>query len=435
MQSALEPVPVVTAFVYSGDRILLIKRSERVGTYPGAWAGFSGYVERMPLRQARVELAEEAGLSEDQARLSGIGIPLLVDDEKEGRRWLVLPFLFELADGAEVQTDWETAEWSWFSPGDVRSLATVPGLEKALDRIWPPSGDQEFWDGLAELATDTTSGATELALRGLTVLGGYVQASEPQLEGTTLLRAVRAFAACRPVMGVFPDLAARLLMGMEHEGGQYPFDELVTESLGAVEDATDLSADEAARQLHGKRSVFTLSYSEPVRGAIIGWHGRVEQVEVVVAESRPRKEGVALAKDLAKRGVQVRLVTDAQIPSAVREVDAVLVGCDAIVDTDELVNKVGTSTAVAAANDAGIPAYAVAQTFKVTPPGWPLFLELQEPADAAEVPEGARASSVVFDRTPLDRFEAVCTEEGPLTQARLTQIRTELGSVELVPGA
>ncbi len=432
MQREAERVPVVTAFVYSGSRVALVKRSGDVGTYRGAWSGFSGYVERMPLQQARVELAEEAGLSEDQARLTGIGIPLSVDDQEEGRRWLVFPFLFELADSAEIRTDWEAAEWSWFGPDDIENLKTVPGLDKAFRRVWPPFGDSEFWNGLAGVATDTTSSATQLARRGLTILGGYVQANEQQLDDVTLLRAVRAFAACRPVMGVFPDLAARLLLAMEREGGQFAFDELVTELFDAVEDATDLSADEAARGLHGKRRVFTLSYSTPVLGAIIGWHGSSGRIEVVVAESRPRKEGVALAEGLSRRGIRAQVVPDEEVVSAVRGVDAVLVGCDAIADTDELINKVGTCEAVLAAKAAGIPAYAVAQTFKIAPPGWPTFLEQQEAVEADG--EGAGTPPVtVFDRTPVHNFQTVYTEEGPLTDERLSQIRTELGSVELIP--
>ena len=427
-----ERIPVVTAFLCSGGKVALIRRSDRVGTYRGDWAGFSGYIERLPLNQARQELAEEAGIADVDARLTGIGIPLPVDDERSGHSWLVFPFLFELGDGVRIKTNWEAAEWGWFSPEEVGKLDTVPGLDRALGRVWPPFGDRVFWRGLSRVATDMDHGATELARCGLEALGGFVQVQWENLDQAALVRAVRAFAACRPAMGVFPDLAARLLLAMEREGGQFDFDELVTELLGAVEDATDLSVSSAAEALEGKTRLFTLSYSEAVRDAILAWH--VGEKQVTIAESGPRNEGIRLAEDLSRQGVQVRTAPDAEIASAVWEADAVLVGCDAITDTDTILNKVGTLQAVTAANDARIPAYAIAQAFKTVPPGWPVFLEVQAPADFGAA-EASQAGGAVFDLTPLDLFDAVFTEEGALTAGRLSEIRAELGSVELIPGA
>lgn len=426
-----ERIPVVTAFVHSGHRIALIRRSREVRTYQGHWAAFSGYLERLALNQARQELYEEAGLSEFDAALSGIGVPLEVDDPANGHRWLVLPFLFRLRDGAEIKTDWEAEEFGWFTREEMRELATVPGLDAALSRVWPPIGDREFWAELAGVATDTVNGATELARRGLTALGGYVQTHYEDLNRNELLQAVRAFAASRVVMGVFPNLAARLLLATELTGGQFDFDTLITESLSAMEDAVRLSAEAAAESLCGKRRLFTLSYSVAVRDAILAWH--TDESEVIVAESGPRNEGLLLVDYLAERGVNVSPVADTDIASAVELADAVIVGCDAITETDDLLNKTGTRSAVEAAVSAGVPAYAVAQTTKIVPPGWPVFLERQSPADCGIGEE--TTGSPVYDCTPLDAFEAVFTEDGVLTPGRLADVRADLGSVELVPGS
>lgn len=424
-----ERVPVVTAFAYRRDKIALIKRSEKVSAYQGHWAAFSGYIERLPLNQARTELLEEAGLTSDQARLSGIGIPLPVNDLANGHRWLVFPFLFEIADGIEIKTDWETAEWDWFSPEDLPTLKSVPGLDKALDRVWPPFGDQQFWDGLEAVATDTDHGATELARRGLTALGGYVEVYDLKLDRLGLLRAVRAFAACRPSMGVFPDLAARLLLAIEREGGEFDLDELVKELLEAVEDATYLSVASNIDCLRQHERLFTLSYSEAVRDAILDWHKGDR--EVLIAESSPKKEGVQLARDLCEHGVNSRVVADSDIEAAVAEVDAVLVGCDAIT-MEGLVNKIGTNRAVMKAKEVGIAAYAIAQAFKILPPDWPVFLEPQAPADLDKLAKDEKGGPV-FDLTPLDAFTAVYTEEGRLTRIRLAEIQSDLASVELIP--
>ncbi|GAI08379.1 unnamed protein product, partial [marine sediment metagenome] len=42
--------------------ILLLRRSERVGSYRGRWAGVSGYIEKTPDEQAMVEIEEETSL-------------------------------------------------------------------------------------------------------------------------------------------------------------------------------------------------------------------------------------------------------------------------------------------------------------------------------------------------------------------------------------
>ncbi|HET6457110.1 MAG TPA: NUDIX domain-containing protein [Armatimonadota bacterium] len=425
--SVEERVPVVAAFAYRDDKVILIKRSEKVRTYQGSWSAFSGYMERLPLNQARTELLEEAGLIVGHAHLRGIGIPFPIDDDNH--RWLVFPFLFRLEDGIEIKTDWETDEWGWFAPEDFAGLKTVPGLRQALDRVWPPFGDQEFWAGLEAVAGDTDHGATELARRGLVALGGYVQANDQKLDREQVLKAVRAFAACRPSLGVFPNLAARLLLAIEREGGEYDLDALITELLSAVEDSTDLTVAGGIDCLRQHHRLFTLSYSEAVRDTILGWHGG--EKEVVVAESLPKKEGIQLAQFLCEHGVNARTISDSDIEAAVGEVDAVVVGCDALTST-HLMNKIGTRQAVMKAKEAGIAAYAVAQAFKVLPPDWPVFLEPQAPADFDRLAKDEKGGPV-FDLTPLDAFSVVNTEDGWLTNKMLAEIQSELASVELIP--
>ena len=432
MSEKVEWVPVVTCFLTHGSKVLLIRRSEEVSTYRGLWAGISGYVERVPLNQAYQELLEETGVSEDQVHLRGIGVPLRVDDDRFGKHWLVFSYLFEAAEPPVIETNWEASEYGWFTPDEVAGMDTVPGLSDGLARVWPAGGDQEFWDGLTDIATDTEHGATHLAREGISVLAGYIQQYYENLDRHALLQAIRAFASCRAGMGVFPDLAARLLLGMEREGGQWDFDVLATELLDMVEDSTDLSVNEAAQGIAERERLFTLSCSEAVADTILTWHR--DDREVVVAESGPQNEGRALAEYLGDHDVKLTRVADVDIAEAVRRCDAVLVGCDGITGDAQIVNKLGTRAAVEAAKLIGVPAYAVTQTFKIMPPAWPTFLEPQAPGDWDDrVPEVVGLP--VFDLTPFSMFDAVFTEEGVLTQERLAGLQTELSSVELIPGA
>jgi len=127
---------VVTVFVTRGPDLLVLKRSERVGTYRGSWAGVSGYLERDdPEAQARVELAEELGLGAADVALLAAGAPLTIDDAASGRAWRVHPFRFDLAPGASLRLDWEHVELRWIRPDEMRSLKTVPGLWEAWQNV------------------------------------------------------------------------------------------------------------------------------------------------------------------------------------------------------------------------------------------------------------------------------------------------------------
>ena len=124
---------VVTCFLESGGRILLLRRSQRVGTYRGRWAGVSGYVEEgvSPQQQAFQEILEEAGLSAADVSLEASGEPVPIIDEQLGRRWIVHPFLFHVLKPEGLRIDWEHTEVSWIDPAWISEYETVPGLDRA----------------------------------------------------------------------------------------------------------------------------------------------------------------------------------------------------------------------------------------------------------------------------------------------------------------
>lgn len=142
---------VVTAFLVrrlnSDFQVLVLRRSDRVGSYQGKWAGISGYLEReSPLEQALIEIEEEAGIDRAGAALLSRAEPIEILDESIGKHWRVHPFLFEVADPDSICTDWEHTEWRWVAPETLRELDTVPGLADALDAL------------LAFTARDTVTG-------------------------------------------------------------------------------------------------------------------------------------------------------------------------------------------------------------------------------------------------------------------------------------
>ena len=135
MTNNLEEKLVVTCFLESGGKILLLRRSRQVGSYQGIWAGVSGYVESPPDEQAVIEISEETGLDASDIRLQNKGEILVIDDDNLGTKWVVHPFLFHVITPEKVKIDWEHKEYKWIKPVDIDKYDTVPGLKNALERV------------------------------------------------------------------------------------------------------------------------------------------------------------------------------------------------------------------------------------------------------------------------------------------------------------
>jgi 8-oxo-dGTP pyrophosphatase MutT (NUDIX family) len=129
-------IKVVTVFLMYKGKLLLLKRSAKVRTMNGVWAGISGYLEDVnPLVQAFKEIREECGLTEGQVNLLKIAEPLEVRDELFSNIiWIVYPFLFE-SSTKSIRLDWEHDEYDWINPINLGNYKTVPKLDEALRRL------------------------------------------------------------------------------------------------------------------------------------------------------------------------------------------------------------------------------------------------------------------------------------------------------------
>jgi len=134
-ESTLEEKHVVTCFLEHGKRILILKRSHKVGTYRRSWAGVSGYIEKDDVEQAFTEISEETELYRNDLKLIKKGEPLEVIDRSLNRKWIVHPFLFHVKAPDKIRIDWEHTDAKWIEPKELTNYKTVPGLEEALRRV------------------------------------------------------------------------------------------------------------------------------------------------------------------------------------------------------------------------------------------------------------------------------------------------------------
>ena len=123
---------VVTCIVRNKGRILLLQRSNKVGSYRGRWAGVSGYVEHGEEEEAaaRRELQEEIGRG--KASLAKRIEPQRFRDGEVV--WCVHAFLFDVKDRS-VRIDWEHQSLEWVVPEDVAKYQTVPGLREIICKL------------------------------------------------------------------------------------------------------------------------------------------------------------------------------------------------------------------------------------------------------------------------------------------------------------
>lgn len=128
----VKQIHVVTCVVRCGEKILLLKRSSMVGSFPGKWAGVSGYVEKgeTPIETAYKELLEEIGLNNPSLVRSAPVIHMRNDDTI----WSVHAYLFDV-HSAEIEKNWEHTEYRWVLPEEILEFDTVPGLDTVFRKL------------------------------------------------------------------------------------------------------------------------------------------------------------------------------------------------------------------------------------------------------------------------------------------------------------
>lgn len=120
-------IEVVSCFLRHGEDLLVLKRSDKVGSFQGHWAAVSGFIEdgETAAVTARKELREELGLEDPELVAAAPALSV----REEATVWTIHPFLFRARD-REVVLDWEHTEYRWVRPDDLAALRTVPGLER-----------------------------------------------------------------------------------------------------------------------------------------------------------------------------------------------------------------------------------------------------------------------------------------------------------------
>jgi translation initiation factor 2B subunit (eIF-2B alpha/beta/delta family) len=400
---------VVTCFLRNRGEVLLLHRSDEVGSYSGQWGAVAGHAEGDPNGAAREEIREESGLG-DAASFVRTGDPFTVEDGDT--RWTVHPYLFD-CDSRAVETNDETTEFEWVSPTEIRRRETVPDLWTSYERVAPT---------VEVVEEDTDHGSAWLSVRALEVLRDRAGVLTADADGWGDLTALAEdLRTARPSMTVIKNRINRTMANASDEQTPAAVEHTARDGIERAFDVDATAANEAADLLGS--TVLTLSRSGTALSAL----QQSAAEEIIVAESRPAREGVGVAEELAN--YTVTLVVDAAVGHVLAEhpIDSVLVGADTILPDGSVLNKVGTrGTAIAAANE-DVPVYAVAASDKISTDA-----DVNFPAGNREaVYEGESDIAVAnptFDLTPPE-FITVVTEDGQLDPATIADRTEELGAL------
>ncbi|MDC0856847.1 NUDIX domain-containing protein [Candidatus Nitrosopelagicus sp.] len=129
---------IVTTFLTNSDKILLLKRSQKVKSMKNLWAGISGIIEgnEQPLERAKIEVYEEVGIRESNIELIKEGKIILIESPQyENHQWEVYPFLFS-CNNIEIKLNWENSESKWINVNELNEFKTVPSLDRVLTRLF-----------------------------------------------------------------------------------------------------------------------------------------------------------------------------------------------------------------------------------------------------------------------------------------------------------
>jgi translation initiation factor eIF-2B subunit delta len=287
---------------------------------------------------------------------------------------------------------------------------------------------------------DNTSGAVALTVQGaetLALLAQITQARSAVEFRAELLEAGQALIAAQPAMASFFNLVNAVLLSVEEARDMGTLRETVEgrarRFAGGMEQRSQRIAEAALGLIYDGATLMTISYSATVLAALLRAREAGKRFRVVCPESRPQREGVALAQRLGNEGIEAVVIVDAAAAHFMDKVQLAFVGADSL-SAQGLVNKVGTYGLALAARAHKVPFYALCGTEKFLASARP-FHQMIEERDPREVLPQAwanvRAINVYFDPTPLDLLSSVVTERGLLSPP---EIMRDLDGIQVHTG-
>jgi translation initiation factor 2B subunit (eIF-2B alpha/beta/delta family) len=159
--------------------------------------------------------------------------------------------------------------------------------------------------------------------------------------------------------------------------------------------------------------IFTYSNSATVLESLRYVHKNGKKITVYCSESRPKNEGILLARYLSKEGIPAVISTDAALYSSIKKADLVITGADSI-SYQGITNKIGTYPLAILSKYHEIPCYVLSAEEKIISLKHPISQEIDHDSEEIISPptEGIIVKNYYFETIPLSLFQGVITQKG-----------------------
>lgn len=178
-------------------------------------------------------------------------------------------------------------------------------------------------------------------------------------------------------------------------------------------------------------SVFTFTLSETVLNSLLQVWERGKRFNVFVTESRPNNDGFVTAIRLSDHGIPVVYGLDACIPEFVSRSHVVVSGTEAVLESGNVICKVGTRIVALFAYEYQKPFYVLVDTMKFHVSS---RVRVNLPLDAIAIEDlGLEGKDMkveigghLFDETPSELIQSIVTEKGVISPQSCAEYMNEV---------
>jgi hypothetical protein len=129
-----EDAPVMNIYAIYDNKLLLVKRSEKVGWLKNRWHVMAGFLdEEKPLREKVLEeLSEEVGVS-----LDAISSMRVIDHRSVGREktWIIYSIEIGFITQPSIRLDWEHTGHVWVKKDELSKYELTPEVYRVANLL------------------------------------------------------------------------------------------------------------------------------------------------------------------------------------------------------------------------------------------------------------------------------------------------------------
>lgn len=284
-----------------------------------------------------------------------------------------------------------------------------------------------------EIKRDTSSGASELALKAINIIQNQLNLIEsPNMDLKELLYDLaHKFIKARPSMAPLINSIGYIITSLD----KFTKESIVNAIKGYYDEQ---KRKKSLLELNFKTFLTKMALSEP-RIMLISYSSTVLNLLlktkdlnfiVYILESRPKLEGRKVAQELSEK-YETHLIVDAAMGKFINEIDMVFIGIDSILRDGSIINKIGTYPLSVLAKSNKKPVYAIGDKFKYN-----LRSHFDLPVEIVKKPKNEifdkynpklSIENYYFDITPPEYIEGIISDLGIISITNfLKEIENEL---------